>query len=394
MYGFVFVLSKGRLVDAVLCECPDRVPVVLRPGRFVEWLYGDGGWRGQVRVVEDFGCDGFIYVDAWPPDPLLFSDASFPEGVSVKKKIVVENGRRFLVREVVTRRGCLREVRRLVDDELLSRLRSMDIVSDKWVPEEYPLIKEYFVKDYGDLDALECLLNPFTGGMLNELREAVCVTGGKGLVHASFPSPVNEAVHAYGLKNLLVACYRDPGFVEELLEVFQSYLVDLIEVVLRETGVDAVYVSWCYGSLSAGWNPRLWKRFIEPLVREQVEVTRAYGGFYHYYDDGACMRLLPLIKDTGVDILSTLPPPPAGDVESMGEAKKIVGDRVCLVGNLSIELLRYGRVEEVEREARRIVGEAAPYLGFILGPSDGLHAYTPLENVRAFVRAAEEYPLV
>ncbi|RLE94871.1 MAG: hypothetical protein DRN04_02150 [Thermoprotei archaeon] len=384
--------SKARLVEAILCESPDRVPVALRPGRFIEWLYGRGDWRGQLKATEDFNCDGFIYVEIWPPDPLLWSDAPFPKQVRVKRKIVTENGKRYLVREVETPKGSLREVRRIVDEYLLVKLRSMDIVSDKWYSEEYPLIKEYFVKDYSDLDALEYLLNPFTGSMLKELKDAVMATGSKGIVHASFPSPVNEAVHAYGLKNLLVACYREPGFVRELLEIFQSYLIDLIQLVLSETAVDAIHVSWCYTSLSSGWSPRLWEKYIEPLVKEQVEVTHIYGGFYHYYDDGECMRLLPLLKDSEIDILSTLPPPPLGDAD-IAEAKKIVGDKICLVGNLDIQLLRYGKPGEVLEAARRIVHETAPYLGFILGPSDGLHAHTPLENVKAYVKAAEKYPI-
>ena len=104
------------------------------------------------------------------------------------------------------------------------------------------------------------------------------------------------------------------------------------------------------------------------------------------------MRLLPFLKDSEIDILSTLSPSPLGDAD-IAEAKKIVGDKICLVGNLDIQLLRYGKPGEVLEAARRIVHEIAPYLGFILGPSDGLHAHTPLENVKAYVKAAEKYPI-
>jgi uroporphyrinogen decarboxylase len=73
------------------------------------------------------------------------------------------------------------------------------------------------------------------------------------------------------------------------------------------------------------------------------------------------------------------------------KARAVVGDRMCLMGNIDIEhVLRCGAPRDVDAAVRDAV-EAADGGPFILSTSDGILEQTPLANVRAYFSAARRH---
>ncbi|MGB9920665.1 MAG: uroporphyrinogen decarboxylase family protein [Moorellales bacterium] len=71
-------------------------------------------------------------------------------------------------------------------------------------------------------------------------------------------------------------------------------------------------------------------------------------------------------------------------------AKKILGDRVCLRGNVPISLLCVGTPEEVREYCRKLIDEVGRGGGFILDASTHVEDARP-ENVKAMIEFAKEY---
>jgi uroporphyrinogen decarboxylase len=92
------------------------------------------------------------------------------------------------------------------------------------------------------------------------------------------------------------------------------------------------------------------------------------------------------MAETGADILEI-------DAKvDMAEAKRLVGDRVCLMGNLDpSEVLHRGSPERVEREAQSVISAAAPAGGLILGSGCEVSPLTPVENIRAMVSCGHRH---
>jgi uroporphyrinogen-III decarboxylase len=152
-----------------------------------------------------------------------------------------------------------------------------------------------------------------------------------------------------------------------------------------------VFVSWHNFGVSAGWSPKIFREAFKPWVKANVELVHSYGALYNYFDNGPIMPLLPDLAEAGVDIVSTLCPPPVGDVD-LAEAKRLIGDKVCLHGNVdAIWVVQRGTPEQVREAVREAVRTAAPGGGFILGNSDCFFDKTPLENIKAFFEAAGEF---
>ena len=99
----------------------------------------------------------------------------------------------------------------------------------------------------------------------------------------------------------------------------------------------------------------------------------------------------PLLKEAGVDIFSTCTPPPVGDFD-LAEAKRAVGDRICLKGYVDLlYVVKMGTPELIERTVAEAMEIGKPGGGFILGSSDSFRDGTPVENIRAYFDAARRY---
>lgn len=102
-------------------------------------------------------------------------------------------------------------------------------------------------------------------------------------------------------------------------------------------------------------------------------------------------RIAPLFEmmaDTGVNAIEPLDP--LGGV-SVADAKKRVGDRVCLKGGVNTLTFMNGTTEDVERETRAVLEQGMAGGGFLLGSGDDFPRESKPENIKTFVETAHKY---
>jgi hypothetical protein len=254
-------------------------------------------------------------------------------------------------------------------------------------------IEEYLLKGPEDLPALRTLVSAWTeanpGGDPVTVRRQL---GEHGLVMANTDSALSHnAGDAYPSDLLMIDCFERRAFVEELIGVFQKPLVEATQRAL-ENGVEMVYCSTFYESMSAGWSPSLYRELFLPRIREHMELTHRYGALYHLYDDGRMAGTLPMWREIGVDLVSTVCPPPSGDV-TLAEARRLAGSDVCLNGGIdTVNMIWRGTPAAIEAAViEAIQAAASPDGGYILGTSDSITEETPPENFRAFFQAANRH---
>jgi uroporphyrinogen-III decarboxylase len=110
---------------------------------------------------------------------------------------------------------------------------------------------------------------------------------------------------------MMTSCLGNPTFVHELIDVFHQPFIDITRMAL-EHGAEVIYCSAFYESIGSGWSPSTHRKFFLPRIKEHVELSHSYGAVYHLYDDGKVRETLPMMKDIGVDLISTVCPRPAG----------------------------------------------------------------------------------
>jgi uroporphyrinogen-III decarboxylase len=78
------------------------------------------------------------------------------------------------------------------------------------------------------------------------------------------------------------------------------------------------------------------------------------------------------------------------DQTDMASAKKMVGDRCCISGNVPASVIITGTAKDVKERCRKLIETCAPGGGYTL--AGGASATkTTAENLRAFMEAAREY---
>ena len=133
-------------------------------------------------------------------------------------------------------------------------------------------------------------------------------------------------------------------------------------------------------------NPKQWQEFYWPSLKAVIEALWANGKRTLFYAEGNWTPYLESIAELPEKSIVF-----HVDQTDMDQAKKILGGRFCLSGNVPNTLLAYGKPEEVKDYVKRLIHNYAADGGFILDAAAVIFADAKEENIRALIEAAREY---
>jgi uroporphyrinogen decarboxylase len=171
--------------------------------------------------------------------------------------------------------------------------------------------------------------------------------------------------------------YREPrvlhGLLDKLAATVSSYLLFQIEAGAQ---VIQLFDTWA-GEL----NRPDYEQFALPYTQKIFEAVGTKVPRILYLN--GCSAILESMVKSGADVISI-------DWRiSMAEARRRVGDRVALQGNLDPCVL-LGPQEGIAARAKEILEEAGP-VGHILNLGHGILPPTPVENARAFIQFGQNF---
>jgi uroporphyrinogen-III decarboxylase len=389
--------KRERLIKTFRGEKADRVPINAFHWSVAQRLYGCFCWMHELQLLEDgFDWDPVIRVNVLPKQDHVFHNYIYNIGPSVNEQYhtFYDDLDHVKIDLEITREGNLTEVARTIETGY-GRLQDR-ILQPKpnsgygWLP--MPQRKEPLIKTHDDLKRIFALLNVQPRkNAYEDVRQIIKYVGEKGLVGATFYSPVDFLLaEAMKTEDLLMMYYDDRQMFEEALCLFNDYCIRSITPYL-EMGIEFVQLSWYGGSLSFGWSPEIWEKYLYPIVKQHVGIVHRYGAVCSYYDDGKMKRILPFLKEAGVDSVETLTPPPVGDV-TLKEVRNIVGSGITLRGGLdTIHVLQNGTRDRIFEEVERLIREGTENGNYVLFPSDPITAETPLENIQWYIEAGRKF---
>jgi len=107
-----------------------------------------------------------------------------------------------------------------------------------------------------------------------------------------------------------------------------------------------------------------------------------------YHTCGGMMAILEMIADMKPHAMETFTPAGMGGDTNLAEAKKRIGEKVCMIGGFDQFHFFIGTTPEaVRKEVRRCFKEAGGGGGYILSPSDHFFDAEP-ELIKAFADEA------
>lgn len=370
--------SRERLMLTINHGEPDHVPLLFPP--FPPPLAPASSY-GSFRCAEYFlsmGLDGVVRLD--PPMFSPYAPRACAPGVETKvwKEVLPGEDFPLLSKEYKTPGGTLKQIVRQTLD--WPHGDDIPLFTDFCVPRTRSI--KYLVENENDLEALSCLFADPADEELERFfqeakevkrfareQEILVFSGGFGFA----PFFAADAMGwLCGIDNFMTAAFDNPAFLHQLLDIIMGWNSKHIGMVEAAGGVDVVAHRAYYESTHF-WSPKLYREFIMPVLRKEIELVHQIGAKFCYVAPEGAMPLLGMLGEMGVDILFGLDPAETG--MDFKRAKEEIGEKVCLWGGVSehdtIESLDKQRIE---KEVRHAIKTLAPGGGFILSSVDNMPA--------------------
>ncbi len=180
-----------------------------------------------------------------------------------------------------------------------------------------------------------------------------------------------------GVRNYLMWSITKPDALKELLQIGSDVCTEYANGMFN-SGADAV----CMPDSEGGPDlvpPEVFETLVLPAHKR---IASKKEGMMISHMCGDATAILDLIPESGFEGISI------EEKVDAGYAKQVIGNRACLIGNVSpVQILLAGKPEEVKEEAKLCIEKGVD----ILAPGCGLAPHTPLRNLEAFVSSRDEY---
>jgi hypothetical protein len=393
------------MLRAISCQPVDYVPCCFMLLHALdEWYPGE---RNLISTQIDMGLDPLVVLPSWSPsrpgDPrdLRGYQFDYPGKVNVTLRglpvhchsdVRLREWREcttgapypVLHREYLTPAGPLRVSANqtedwpygdrllFVDDFIIARAR------------------KHLIATASDLKALAYLLMPPDGETLAHARAASRANRELAkewdlLRVYQWGVLADMAAWLCGLEELVFLTTDQPALVAELLHMIADWNLARMKVVLDE-GIDLwVRRGWYEGC--DFWSPRLYRQFLLPHLKKEVETAHARGVKFGYILTAGGTPLVDMMLEAGVDVLIGLDPVQGG--YDLRAVKTKARGRMCLWGGVNGSRVESGTPEQTRQTVKDALEILAPDNGFILSPVDGIYDSSDRakHNVQHFVEA-------
>ena len=385
LYESDTMTAEERMQAVINLQVPDRVPVApliyyfaaTYAGITNSELYDAGKYN---RAMEK------VFYDLGPWDALCFINAYYPEIAACfvpmrvrepGRDLPADSIRQFLEEEVMLEEdyAWIIQASKKAPDLAYSRLlmrwmpRIWDHVGDGWRAYAYmvPRLVDNFVRWKREFARWNRLGAAMAFSFLAE-------------------APFDDFSMARGLLNFARDIRKYPREIVEAADALVEGYLSSTKIMAALLGVRRVNLA-VHRSSNDFISPDTFKKLSFPSLKRLVEGCVAAG-------------INPILHcDGNWDLnLETLRELPAGNVvvqfdgaSDIFKAKEVIGDRICIYGDVPADLLALGSPSEVDEYCHRLIEEVGKGGGFILGTGCELAPNAKPENVKAMFESVVKH---
>lgn len=244
------------------------------------------------------------------------------------------------------------------------------------------------VKSVEQIESLK-VVNPLKDGRLPILLEALRLTKDALIkevdVGAAMSGPFSVAASIVGTENLMKWMIKYPKAIHTLMEIVAEsnnrYIEEVAKLGLSIGFADPV-------SSTSLISPKQFREFSLPYLKKNIDrIKETTGSAPGIHICGKSKELWLDVVDAGVSNFSI------DNIEGLEEAKRIMGDRVIITGNVPpVDVMYLGTKEDIFESVKESIrkGHDSPK-GFILSTGCQIPMNTPIEKIEMFMDAANTY---
>ena len=186
------------------------------------------------------------------------------------------------------------------------------------------------------------------------------------------------------MRGTMLDMYRQPDKLLQALDAITPIMIGMGLGAAQQTGNPLIFMPLHKGA-DGFLSDAQYKKFYWPTL-QKVIVGLIEGGCIPFLAaEGGYNKRLEDIRDL-----------PKGktlwmfDQTDMAKAKEIVGDTLCLFGNVPSSMLKIGTPEEVKEYCKKLIDTAAKGGGFVMA-NGAFFDHAKPENLQAMVEFSKEY---
>lgn len=376
--------SRERLLTAIDCKIPDRVPVS---------TYELVGYNSRAFENQDPSYQRLMQVIREKTDCMCMwepgSDAILPKSDHVGD---------FLE---TTAHPVEMELRQNVTDSFVESFSTLHTPqgpltrATKVFNNIHTVWKtEHWCKDTADVDRILSIpYKPVTYDF-SDLPRIKQEVGDNGIIMTSVFDALGWCVELMELSHSLLWAMIETDHFARSVEIVHERVMENLRRMLDANVVDFYRICGPEYATPPYMAPDLFHRFVTPCVKEMVELIHSKGARVRVHSHGKIGEVLGMIAETGADGIDPCEEPPDGDI-TLDEVKRQVGGRMCLFGSVQLKMLEHGSKEQIEQVVRRNMAAAKAGGGYVIMPT-AAPINTPLapkteENYLHYIDTALQY---
>jgi len=250
---------------------------------------------------------------------------------------------------------------------------------------------EKLFKSDKDYDAIRCVIEHITPVPDPAYEHACEEVGEDGLVMSGirgWSAPQRVMREIMGYEMFFYELMDHPKQVEELIEVMKELDRKKLQLVL-DTDIELVNVC---GNWSDDIHTPVFRKYFIPWFKEVNAVLHAHDKLSMAHIDGENRRLLPLLRETDIDVWEAWTPYPMTK-DTTAQLREAVGPQGVIWGGIPSILFDDPTTDEEFDDfiVNTLFKEAAPGYNFIIGMGDNLPFDGKLERVQRVAQLIEEH---
>ncbi len=193
-----------------------------------------------------------------------------------------------------------------------------------------------------------------------------------------------------GFESFSLALFENEELVKTLNDRLGKLVLSMFEYFVQLDVIDAIWFSddIAYTN-SLLVSPNVLDKYFFPWLKKIGDLAKQYHKPLIYHTDGILFDVMDKIIDCGVDAIHPIEP----KAMNILDLKNHYGNTLCLIGNIDVDLLARGSVDEIRSNVKKNIEQVGLNGGYCVGSGNSIPEYVKLENYIAMIETVKEFNL-
>lgn len=191
-----------------------------------------------------------------------------------------------------------------------------------------------------------------------------------------------------GFESFSFALFENEKLIKNLNDKLGNLVLDMFKSLCESDTVDAVWysddIAYTNGLLVS---PEVLDKYFFPWLKKIGRLAKLYNKPLIYHSDGILYDVMDRILDCGVNALHPIEP----KAMNITEVKNRYGDKLCLIGNIDVDLLSRGSKDEIRKNVLYNIEQVGLSGGYCVGSGNSIPEYVNFENYLTMIETVNDF---